>query len=358
MTESQQQYEVGDELPIEGEVKKTTVTATIPPKSASRISSDGAPESTKKSWLRVNLHPMLLIAQFLGLGFVLLNYGWPLDAWTHAALSIFTATLILVGLTGGSRFYLFKHLVTGLFLLSLIVPLESHWIQDVHGGREGTVVLPWQLRFGRSGENTERLERYLGTLEPKWRHRSIRSMAMSRWNDGNERVNSRSLIYSESLERILLFLPDSAARQQVLSCLTDSSNLLSVHQGMLLAALDLKGYPNGYDRETWWDAHRWIFVSEPSGVRAAYLTQGWTRRCDSYILSDSRGVYQEQFDLLASQVRAAKYQEEGTSWGGDPAFVEGVFYLERVKSEGSQLSRYPLTSLEKEFAGKSVVWWR
>ncbi|MDF1665221.1 MAG: hypothetical protein P1V97_25890 [Planctomycetota bacterium] len=311
----------------------------------------------KKSEARHRIHPILCSLQILGLAYLFFEYGWPLNAWTWSCLAICGSVLMLVCLARPTRFFFLRHIVTLPFLLSLIVPLESNWIQDVHGGRTGAVISPWALRFGRDGENTELLESYLGELKPKWRHQSIRSMAFERWSDGDERVNSRSLIYSKRLEKILFRLPNRAARRQVLDCLTDSSNLLRVHQGLLLAALDAKGYPDGHDSATWWEAHSWVFVVEKSGLRAAYITHGWTDRCSSYLDRDGNEQNAARFELLASQVRAANYQFGG-SWGGDRAFGEGAGYLLALKLDNLEIDQFPLTYLNEEFEGKTVVWWR
>lgn len=358
MVDSPHQYEVGDEFPIDDDVKNKKLSPTIPHQSHQNTDPSNlllAPP--KNNALKFPTHQIEVMAQFLGLGVVLIKYGWPGDAWTWACLSIYCAVLTLSWLTHASRLNWAKNLITGFFLLSLFVPYQDNEIQDLRGGRWGTIILPWQLKFGRNGENTEFLENHLGPLKPELRFKLNRSKVFSRSLENPEQVNSRSLIVSRRLEDILRRLPDRAACDQVLNCLTEPNNLLRVHQSMLLTALDAKGFPKGYDKWSWWQAHRWIFVVEKSGLRAAYITYEWLDRCASYLVWDSGGRYPKRFYALAMQIQAARYQKWGKR-GGDLAFRKGAFFMANLKAENIEMDRSVLTSLDIEFAGKSVIWWR
>ncbi|MDF1665222.1 MAG: hypothetical protein P1V97_25895 [Planctomycetota bacterium] len=343
MADSETCYRVGDEFPVEDIAGKQNLGSLL-------LSLPNRKEKRK-----LDYHGFLLAGQVFGLAYVFNSYGWPSNLWTDSCLATYALILIAVWFSRKGRFTRLKHAGTILFLLSLACPMVSHWIQDVRGGREGTILSPWQFQFGREGKNTALLESYLGPIKPDWRHRASRSNWIS-WKDGNERVNSKSLIYSETLPKILHRLPTSAARRQVLRCLSDSSNLMRVHQGLLLAALDLHGYPEGYQSMIWWKAHRWIFVVEKSGLRAAYMTEHWTERCKTYLIEDENGGYANRYGLLVQQARAAGYQDTG-GWGGDPGFVDGVFQLSRLMYEDIEIDRSTLTQLDEEFAGKTVVWW-
>lgn len=360
MTNSHHEYEVGDELPIDGTVPNRKLSPVIS-SSVQEIPEASPASEHKKTTLHFAVHLCLFLLQTFAFSLFLLEHGLPVDVWTGACLSIYGSGLALVGLTGESRFYLVKHIVSGLILISLILPSKSYSIMDVRGGREGILVLPLELRFGGDGPNTKLLEKHLGTLEPEWRQR----FSLPRGSRGGyERVHSLSLIYSVSLPKILLRLPNTDARQQVLACLTDSKNLLRVHQGLLLAALEAKGYPDGYEAGSWWKKHQWFFVVEDSALRATYLTDGWARRFNTYHESLERERSSRRSNELARQVSAAKRQE-GISRGGEYAFREGRSYLKTLQSEYAELlnSGDPriynsvLGRLEEEFQNKKVVWW-
>lgn len=216
----------------------------------------------------------------------------------------------------------------------------------MRGGRQGVELTPG-LRFGRVGPNTALLESYLGPLPAKWRHRAIRSMLIGDWRDGNERVNSRSLIHASHLESVLARLPDREARVQVLRCLTDTDNLLRVHQGLLLTCLDALGYPVGLDAVSWWAAHRWAFVVEPDPERAARICQGWTDQARELLRARTSDLHEPAFSELALQIGACKDQEQG-SWGGDAAFGAA---FQRIRARLSQPDE-PAPEL-----GGSITWW-
>lgn len=333
-------YQAGDEFPVDGSSQNRAMNS----------------KTSVKAKKNRGFHGFITAIQFLILGLVLNNYGWPLDPWTQSCLSFYSVILLTVWLSRRGRFNSIKNAVTILFLVSLFVPFETDWIQDIHGGREGTLARPWQLRFGRDGENTRLIESYLGPLKPEWRHRAIRSMAWTNWNDGNERVNSKSLIRTKRLPRILNLLPDHKAREQVLTCLTDSSNLLRVHQGLLLTALDAKGFPKGYDRASWWEAHKWIFKKEDDGLRAASLTQDWVERCRSYLPESEKGPYTDRIQSLASQIRGAEYQEMGR-WGGDIKFGMGFMNLMALQNSEASHAKKCLARLDRDCDKKTIVWW-
>ena len=277
----------------------------------------------------------------------LLRYGRPLDAATAVVLVL---GLSLVGLhrfgsTARSRWALAS--VPLLFHLHLHVPLTSdHW-QDPHGGRVGVRLFPW-LDFGRDGPNTALLEQQLGSLPAEWRHRGPRSNLLWDCRDGNERVNSQSLIWREDYREILALLPNDEARRQVSACLTDTTNLARVHQGLLLTCLKSLGYPQGYDAQSWWAVHHRVFVRVEDPHHVARLVRGWTQsvqRLDTASIDETDPAGRAQ---IRGQLRAVGYQESGR-WGGDGGIREALWDMEAQEARGE--SPWPS-------AGRPVVvWW-
>lgn len=273
------------------------------------------------------------------LGLALVRYGLPLDLATAGALLVGTGLVGLVRVGASARVRWALAAIPLLFHLHLHAPWESSHLQDVRGGREGVRLFPG-LRFGRDGPNTALLERLLGPLEAEWRHQAIRSMLLIDWRDGNERVNSRSLIRRDDYSEILAMLPDDAARRQVSACLTDARNLARVHQGLLLACLKALGYPAGHDATSWWAAHAWAFARIPDPEEAAAFVHGWTHAARGFGARDA---------TIASQLRAVEYQERG-SWGGDLELGRAFYDLERaVLVDGDAAARLA--------AREWIVWW-
>lgn len=279
------------------------------------------------------------------LGLALFRYGLPLDVTTTLGLGLGLCTLGLVHLGVSARGRWALAAIPLLFHLQLHVPVESDWLQDVRRGRVGVRVTPG-FRFGRDGPNTALLQEYVGPLPAEWRHRCVRSMLLCDWRDGNERVNSRSLIHRDDLAAVLAMLPDRDARKQVVGCLTDSGNLLRVHQGLLLTCLKVLGHPAGHDARSWWRAHAWVFVREADPERAAGWVQGWTDRARRFGRAWIQDTYYEQYGQIGDQIRATQYQEWG-AWGGDRVFAEAF--------NGRPLKR--LQGLAVEWPPGSVLWW-
>jgi hypothetical protein len=196
------------------------------------------------------------------------------------------------------------------------VPLDGDYIQDIRGGRHGTQFAG--MRFGQPGPNTALLESYLGPLEPKWKHQCC----LSPWvRDGNERVNSRSIIRRDYLPDVLAMLPDDEARRTVLACMTDPDNLLRVHQGLLLTCVCAWGYPPTHDAVTWWAKHGWVFHSERSARDAWRVMWGWREKIQEAAPGREKlAEHDERERQVWSQLRAAEYQERG-GWGGDEAIA-------------------------------------
>lgn len=273
------------------------------------------------------------------LALALSRYGLPLDLTTVVALLVGFCLVGLVRVGSSARLRWALATLPLLFHLHLHFPWESSYLQDVHGGREGVRLFP-DLRFGRDGPNTALLEQQLGPLEARWRHRCIRSMLLCDWRDGNERVNSRSLIWREDYREILAMLPDEEARRRVSACLTDTSNLVRVHQGLLLTCLKALNYPRGHDVRTWWTAHQWAFVSVSDPREAVSFVQGWTDAASRFGRAWIGDTYYEQYAEIQDQLRAVEYQERG-AWGGDREMA--WFY-------GDPIAERPETR-------KWIVWW-
>jgi hypothetical protein len=194
------------------------------------------------------------------------------------------------------------------------------------------------VRFGRGGVNTNLLESYLGPLPPHWWQQSDLSPYV---RDGDERVQSRNIIFRESLPKILDMLPDDDARRQALACLVDTQNHLRVHQSMLLALLGELGYPPGFDAASWWQRHASLFIRECDAPAAARRTFGWREKAEN--VADVG----DHFDALHSQLSAARYQEQG-QWGGHADFGEAYREVEYMPRTAASL---PLA------APNNVAWW-
>jgi hypothetical protein len=235
-----------------------------------------------------------------------------------------------------------------LLLLCCLLPgcipfLEVASIQDVRGGRTGIKVVG--LRFRTSEQNTALLEEYLGPLEPQWEHQSLISPPA---RDGNERVNSRSIIRDVELPAILAMLPDHAARRLVLKCLTDPRNKLRVHQGMLLVALYTLDYPPGYNARSWWKQHSHLFCVEDYPYRAVKVIWGWRHRIEESTPIHGEEQDQQRYRGIWRQCQAADYQERG-SWGGDSGVGEAFVRLERTIRK--------LPNLEDNLPVHGIAWW-
>lgn len=265
------------------------------------------------------------------------RHGPPIDGSTWAVL----VGLPIIAIVAGALRSRSALAAIGVFCLYLAmpdpfvnIPFVERWsLFDDRGGREGTWLSPG-LRFGHDGPNTALLEAHLGRLEPNWWQQAPRFPHI---RDGNERVDSRSMIRSDNLAAILAMLPSKAARQQVLDGLADPENRLRVHQGLLLACLHQFGYPAGHDADAWWAAHASVFVREPDPVRAAEFAYGWH---DEVHRLRSAGTGE-----VDDQMRAVSYYVRGT-WGRNYDF--GMAYQE--------IDRGPRAGRAGLPRGK-VVWW-
>jgi len=280
-------------------------------------------------WTALTLGIIMLALVFIG-------FGFPVDWWTWLGVS-----MGLIPVVAAWRPHFISWCLAGttfFYYLTFFFPLERHGLQDLHGGRSGFEIFPHRFRFGYVGPNTRLLEHRLGSLEAQWQERGTQFMLLSTWRDGDERVNCRNLIFSEELPAILEQLPTDEARQEVLTCLTDSTNLMRIHQGLLLTCLKELGYPPGMDAQTWWDKHSWVFQRERDPVRAVKITWGWTER----LPENSNRI------AITRQLRAVYYQERGI-WGGDVAFGEAVINLQGARNVGN--------NNDLELGVNRIVWW-
>lgn len=292
----------------------------------------GSIEDTSKPVWRSVLTSCAVCGGFIAV--ILVVYGAPLDSWSIVGLCLG----IIVALVGVRSSYRRIWLaIAVLFYASFFFPLESDNLVDIRSGRFGVALLPTGFRFGRHGPNSALLQSYLGPLTPEWSHSSIRSMLLHTWRDGDERVNSRSIIFRDSLPQILNRLPSDDARRQVLRCVTDSDNLLRVHQGLLLTCLNEWGYPPGFDANSWWVRHALLFHAEYDVTSAIELVWGWTDRI--------REVQEDRPREINAQLYAADNQEKG-SWGGDVDFRR-FFELRLAQDDPSKPLR----------PDNRVAWW-
>ena len=236
-----------------------------------------------------------------------------------------------------------------LLLFSCAAPREAHaflivgggnTIQDVRGSRMGIQFAGG--RFITSSMNAELLEKYLGQIQPQWKHGSPLSPYV---RDGNERVDIASVARRDYLPKVLAMLPNDDARRQVLRCLTDPANRLRVHQGLLLSCLYHKGYPPDHGAASWWQRHEWAFRPEHDPQRAVDLVFGWTDQIKA------REPNSDVVGEVSRQVRAANYQEHG-SWGGDHDFGEAYQTLEeQVMQAPNGVEAFPQLGIHR------IVWW-
>jgi hypothetical protein len=227
----------------------------------------------------------------------------------------------------------------------LFYPWESFYYHDLRSDRHGVKIYP-ELLFGKDGKNSELIRRFLGYHSPEWQYGCIRSFAFGfgDWRDGNERVDSCSLIHQDCLSQLLEKLPDENARAEVLHCITNSKNLLRVHQGLLLSCIYQLGYPNGHTSESWWKKHSSLFMSTEDAVAAASMVAGWRIRIEKSL---PENVW-EKYWVIGQQLRAARYAEGGV-WGGDKSFSNAYDELNiQAWCEGKKHANRGL---------KNVDWW-
>lgn len=275
-----------------------------------------------------------LVSGFSLASICLIGYGLPLDAWTWCGVGLGMVPVV----AAWRRDSYFFVAVIFYYYLTFAFPLERHRLQDVHGGRIGWQIEPHGFRFGYAGPNTRLLEKELGPLDAQWQDSGITFMLLATWRDGNERVNCHNLIFSSRLPAILERLPTDAARRRVLACLTDSTNLLRIHQGFLLTCLDELGYPPGMNAQTWWDRHEWIFEREQDAGRAVRTVWGWSSRWP-----------EETNWTIVSQLHGVNFQQRGT-WGGDADFGEEFQeFDDRMRRDGDKN--------DARLGVNRIVWW-
>jgi len=301
--------------------------------------------------------PAVLVSVSLLVGCLLL--ATPLDAatWMIVCGAVAWAFVLSWHVGGRKRCLVAAPLVFQWFVVLYIlaprdveafVPLDGTYIQDVRGGRDGMQFAG--IRVGWSGPNTDLLEHCLGPLQPEWRHRCCLSPYIK---DGNERVNSRSIIGSDFLPELLAMLPHDEARRQVLTCLTDSGNLARVHQGLLLTCLYTLGYPPGHDASSWWEHHAPLFQSKDDPDAAVRLVWAWCERAASYDSGKDGDWSNRDSWEIQRQLRAARYQETG-SWGGDFDFGDSYqLFLVQNNLLGGRNTKPPIPDLGVD----KVIWW-
>jgi hypothetical protein len=305
-------------------------------------------ENNKASYSQRSAGPLFLYCGlFFGLmstGIALYRYGLPQNLETVHWLALALLFSALATSLRETHSKLALGLLSLAFSWNLHFPVTSAVFQDVRGGRRGLGIYPC-LRFGHDGPNTHLIEKILGPRPADWRWLCPISSYGSWIRDGNERVNSRSLIRAEDFAEILSMLPTDRVRKQVTACLCDPENRLRVHQGMLLRCLKELGFPKDYDAGRWWASHSWIFFRCDDPVLAAFVTEGWLDAVDGLYENVPYGHPDfDRFTKIADQRRAAAYQESG-AWGGDGDFAQGRMILAEEPAARPSLKR------------GAIVWW-
>lgn len=268
--------------------------------------------------------------------------GLPLNAYTSLVVAVCAMSGVSLGLTGTPRTICLPAFLMCVYLASpgpfQVVPLVVVYsLFDDVGGRSGRAITP-ELWFGHDGPNTAILESYVGPPNANWWRQAPLSPYI---RDGNERVQSRSIIRYEWFPDILAMLPDDSARVIVIRALIDPENRLRVHQGLLLTALNDLGYPAGMDSQSWWTQHKLLFGSEHDPVAAASLTRDWLHNIER------RDADWRFPNRLATQCRAVRYQQRG-EWGGHPDFGEAFIGIEQGQID---------CDARMAAAAQEIVWW-
>ena len=267
--------------------------------------------------------------------------GWPLNPYTWGVIALCALSGVTLRRPKQNLGWFVLALSVCLYLNfpreCQVIPVINVWsLYDDVGSRSGSAITPF-LHFGRDGENTKLMESYVGPLEANWWYQCPLSPYM---RDGNERVRSRSITRYGYFPELLAMLPDDQARRTVILALTDRSNRLRVHQGLLLACLYVGNYPEGMDAESWWAHHQALFEPEYDPTVAAAVIQGWRAQAERL---ESRDVD----SIIYLQLYATGYQEEG-GWGGDEELGEVALDIEYGGREPDPdgLAR-----------GQQVIWW-
>ncbi len=158
------------------------------------------------------------------------------------------------------------------------------------------------------------------------------------FRDGNERVNSRNLIFKPYLRDVLRILPDEDAETRALSCIANPANVMRMHQCWLLVAVAEFGFPQGMTAKEWWQHHKPFFEPVYDVDQAAKIVFGWRHRMKA----------PHQSERFGSISQALYYQEHG-SWGGDEDFGPAINRL---------IQKYPNEKPgDPGFGVNQVVWW-
>ena len=220
-----------------------------------------------------------------------LHLGTPLKLFTWLAVLLAAGSGATLALTGRRRLW-FPACLSACFYLAFpgpcqVIPMLEKWsLFDDRGGRHGWAITPG-LMFGVDGPNTELMEGLVGPLAPNW---WVQAPLSPYIRDGNERVNSRSVIRYSFFPDVLQMLPDDKARRAVIEALTDTENRLRVHQGLLLTCLVVESYPDGMDAESWWSHHKLVLRPEYDAAKAASITFEWSSRVQAHdaLANDAR----------------------------------------------------------------------
>ncbi|BBM86160.1 hypothetical protein UABAM_04546 [Candidatus Uabimicrobium amorphum] len=165
------------------------------------------------------------------------------------------------------------------------------------------------LFFVRNGKNTHLINKWLGETAPHWTHSHIGGSPFSLVVDGNERVNTHSIVHQYYLPRILKLLPHDNARKQVLQCVCDSQNQLRFYQGLLMVCVMEWGFPEKKTAEEWWQKHQHFFIHESDGYEAAKTVVNWRLKIEE--ITRKKFGLRDRGTEVEVQLRAIEYLENG-----------------------------------------------
>ncbi len=252
---------------------------------------------------------------------ILVFYGRPVDAITWISVLSGGSLFIAAVFVKSRRVRVSLKILFFLYYFLILFPYESSSILDFHDGREGVEICPVScytdlpsLRFSKEGVNTALLEDYLGPRPVEWRYIGARSscFGLGRWKDRFDAITGGSLIRKTTLPEVLGILPHGSAKLKVLACFTDPDNILRAHQEQLLLLVWGRGFPPGFDSNSWWKHHEGIFESEYNPAVAAKLVYGLFEKFRDTLrnqsVPDTAGRY---LFGLEQQVRASVIGDDG-----------------------------------------------
>ncbi len=179
-----------------------------------------------------------------------------------------------------------------------VLPTRGYHCADLRNGRKG-VALSEPVMMMTNGPNENLIADKIGVGQADWFYRCT--------GDGRitlEMPDTRSLVFSKQLPVLLEFLPNSAARRQILTNLTNKNNLIRVHQGLLLTCLYEYGYPDDYTKDEWWETYGHLFEAKHDVHDAVAFSLGITEMAEALNEDTPRRSVERQ--LLA-----ARYFERG-----------------------------------------------